>query len=142
MHKIHIKVLLVLTKVPRLYKCRSILSLGKIAHQMCCDHPFSQRNRTTERTVGLGFGGEKKVGGMGRWLDKIWKKRWKVGNYVKRLKVSHSPIIKPTLHHSWFPSFLVKISHPHYSHFWEIHPIPLWNRVGRWQFRLWSGGDI
>ena len=29
---------------------------------MCCDHPFSQTNRTTERTVGLGFGGEKEVG--------------------------------------------------------------------------------
>ena len=27
------------------------------------DHPFSQRNRTTEKTVGVGFGGDRKVGG-------------------------------------------------------------------------------
>ena len=31
------------------------------------DHPFSQRNRTTERTVRVGFGGDREVGG----LDKI-----------------------------------------------------------------------
>ena len=34
--------------------CRSILSLSKMAHQMCCDHLFSQRNRTAERKVGAG----------------------------------------------------------------------------------------
>ena len=27
------------------------------------DHPFSQRNRATEKTVGVGFGGDRKVGG-------------------------------------------------------------------------------
>ena len=27
------------------------------------DHPSSQRNRTTEKTVGVGFGGDRKVGG-------------------------------------------------------------------------------
>ena len=36
---------------------------------MCCDHPFSQRNRKTERTVGVGVGGDKEVWG----LDKTWK---------------------------------------------------------------------
>ena len=45
--------------------CRSILSLSKIAHKMWCDHPFSQRNRTTERTVGLGFESDREVGGTG-----------------------------------------------------------------------------
>ena len=40
--------------MPRLNTCRSILSLSKIAHQMWHDHPISQRNRTTERTVGVG----------------------------------------------------------------------------------------
>ena len=29
---------------------------------MRCDNPFSQRNRKTERTVGVGVGGDKKVG--------------------------------------------------------------------------------
>ena len=32
------------------------------------DHPFSQRNRITERTVQVGVGGDKEVGGV---LDKI-----------------------------------------------------------------------
>ena len=53
--------------------CRSILSLSKIAHKMWRDHPFSQRNRTTERTVGLGFESDREVGGMGG-LNKISKR--------------------------------------------------------------------
>ena len=60
LHETYIKVLLELR-----YIGRSILSLGKIAHQMWRDHPFSQRNRTTERTVGVGLGGDRKVGGRG-----------------------------------------------------------------------------
>ena len=47
------------TKVPRLAMCRSILSLGKTAHQMWCDHSFSQKIMTTERATGLGVGGDK-----------------------------------------------------------------------------------
>ena len=39
---------------------------------MWCDHPFSQRNRTAERTVGVEVGGDRKVGERG--LDKIWKR--------------------------------------------------------------------
>ena len=57
------------TKVPRLDMCRSILSLGRIAHQMWYDHPFSQRNWTTERTIGVEVGGCRKV--RERELDKI-----------------------------------------------------------------------
>ena len=52
LHKTHIKVL-------RLDMCRSIISLTKITHQMWRDHPFSQRNKTTERAVRLGAGGSK-----------------------------------------------------------------------------------
>ena len=33
------------------------------------DHPFSQRNKTTERTVAVEVGGDKEVGERG--LDKI-----------------------------------------------------------------------
>ena len=55
--------------------CRSIFS--KIAHQMWHDHPFSQRSRTTKRTVGMGVGGDRGV----RQLDKIWKRGGRgVGN--------------------------------------------------------------
>ena len=57
------------TKVPRLDMCRSILSLSKIAHQMWCDYSFSQRNRTTERTVGVEVRGDREVGE--RRLEKI-----------------------------------------------------------------------
>ena len=50
--------------------CGSILSLSKIAHQMSRDHPFSQRNRTTERTMGVEVGGDREVGGGGQNLKK------------------------------------------------------------------------
>ena len=60
MHKTHIKVLL----VPRPDKCRSRLSLNKIAHQMRHDHPFSQKNRGTERIVEVEVRGNTKVDGV------------------------------------------------------------------------------
>ena len=41
------------TKVPGLDMCRSIILLSKITHQVCSDHPFSQRNETTKRAVGV-----------------------------------------------------------------------------------------
>ena len=58
--------------------CRSILSLSKITHQLWRDHPFIQRNRTTERTVGVGVRGDRELGGGG-WT-KFEKKRGGVGN--------------------------------------------------------------
>ena len=36
------------------------------------DHPFSQRNRATEKTVAQGVGGDREVG-KGRRVDKIRK---------------------------------------------------------------------
>ena len=46
--------------------CRYILSLSKKAHQMWSDHPLNQRNRTTERTVGVRVGCDREVE-AGRW---------------------------------------------------------------------------
>ena len=63
LHKTRIKVL-------RLEMCTS-MTLRKMAHQTWRDHPFSQRNKTTELAVGMGFGGggqkkfEKGEGGGG-----------------------------------------------------------------------------
>ena len=37
---------------------------------MWSDHPFNQRNRITERTVGVGIAGHREVEGV----DKIFKK--------------------------------------------------------------------
>ena len=68
-HKTHIKAKAF--KVPRLDMCRSIISLNKIALQMWHNHLFSQRNKTAERAVGLGVGGDRE----GRGLDKLWKRR-------------------------------------------------------------------
>ena len=45
------------TKVPRLHMWRSVISLSKIAHQIRHNHPFSQRNKATERALGVGVGG-------------------------------------------------------------------------------------
>ena len=50
LHKTYIKVLLVL----RYQDSTSVDPLSNVAHQMWHDHPFSQRNRKTEKTVGLG----------------------------------------------------------------------------------------
>ena len=55
LHKTHIKVLWC-------NMCTSI-SLSKIAHQMWRDHPFSQRNKTTEWADGVVTGGDRE-GGM------------------------------------------------------------------------------
>ena len=50
---------------------RSILPLSKTAHQMWRDQRNSQRKRTTERTVGVGVGGDTEVGvGGGQNLKK------------------------------------------------------------------------
>ena len=39
------------------------------------DHPFSQRNRTLERTVEVRVGGDRKVGQEVGWT-KLEKRRW------------------------------------------------------------------
>ena len=68
--------------------CISILSLSKIARQMWCDHPFSQRNMTTERMMEVRVGGDKEVGEGARGGGKSWKMEGGVGNigsvWVKR----------------------------------------------------------
>ena len=52
------------TKEPRFDMCRSII-LSKIAHKMWHDHPFSQRNKTTERAMEVGIGGDREEEGEG-----------------------------------------------------------------------------
>ena len=52
------------------------------------DHPLSQRNMTTEKTMGTGAGGGREVGGGGGWggggcLDKIEKGVWGGGVFKK-----------------------------------------------------------
>ena len=51
--------------------CRSII-LSKIAHQTWYNRPFSQRNKTTEREVGVGVGGYREV--RGGEMDQILKR--------------------------------------------------------------------
>ena len=46
--------------------CRSIILLSKIPHQMWRDHPLSQENKTTERAVGVGIGGNRERGEVGQ----------------------------------------------------------------------------
>ena len=95
---------------------------------MWCDHPFSQRNRTAEKTVGVVVGGDREVVcvcmcvGMGWTKFEKWGRQYKGGqvfikqedqhpsfNYVKRL--SKFPILplqnQPP--HSWLPP--ISISH-------------------------------
>ena len=36
----------------------SIISLSKLKYQMWCDNPFSQRNKTIKRAVGIEVGGD------------------------------------------------------------------------------------
>ena len=58
---------------------RSILSLSRIARQMWHDHPFSQRNMATEKTMGTGVAGDREVG-LGVVWTKFGKRVWGVGN--------------------------------------------------------------
>ena len=68
--KHHIKILL----VPRYQRLLCVDSYySKIAHQMRRDHPFSQRNRITERTVGVEVGGDRE------WERGDWTKFEKGG---------------------------------------------------------------
>ena len=55
-------------KIPRLDMCRFIIILSIIAHQMWRDHSFSQRNKTTEKAVGVEVERDRVEGGR---LDKI-----------------------------------------------------------------------
>ena len=64
--------------------CESIVSFDKVAHQMWHNHPFGQRNKTTERAVGVAVGGNtppqvgqnlEKMGGV----DNTWALH-KIGN--------------------------------------------------------------
>ena len=48
-------------KVPRLEMFRSIISLSKIIHKISRNHPFSQRNKTTEKSVGVEVGGDREL---------------------------------------------------------------------------------
>ena len=117
--------------------CRSISLLSKITHQMRHDHPFSQRNRSTEGTVGVGVGGDRGLEGVGG-LDKIWKRRgrqYRMGLHIivgfaplwqlckETLKSPHPPHYKNNPLIPDFPPFLVKsFDPPHYCHFWKISP--------------------
>ena len=56
LHKTHIH------QVLRLDMCTSIIPLSKIADQMWRDHPFSQRNKTTEEEVEVGVLGSRDGG--------------------------------------------------------------------------------
>ena len=71
MHKAHIKVLLVVRYQG--WTSRSVLSLIKIAHQLWTDYTFSQRDKTTERTVGVEVGGDR------GWRGGGWTEFEKVG---------------------------------------------------------------
>ena len=63
------------TNVLKLDMCRSIMSLSKLAHQIWWGQPFSQRNNTTERAVGVGIGGD-----MEGWRGGVgWKNLKKRG---------------------------------------------------------------
>ena len=82
LRKTHVKVL-------RLDMCRSMMSVTKIAYQLWNDHPFSQRNKTTEGAAWVGAGDVKiwKWGGGGvgniggrlhmklgeGWLGPLWQ---------------------------------------------------------------------
>ena len=126
MHKTHINVPL----VPRLDMCRSILSLRKIAHQIWCDHPISQRNNRKssggrglkwQESGGVGVGLGRQYGG-GVFIKQGGQHP--SANYVKSLKKFpiSAPIMKLPPPHSWLPPFLVKIPPAITAIFEKFHP--------------------
>ena len=116
---------------------KSILSLSKIVHQIWRDHPFNQRNRTTERTVSVGVRDDRDMGeGVGKNLKKgsgvkgnmKWglHKIWEVSTLLlwKKLPIPHykTNSLTPPISRKKFPS------PPHYNHFWKISS-PLYEGV-------------
>ena len=104
------------TMVPRLDMCRSTISLCKITHQKWCDHPFSQRNKTTKRAVGM------KVGGVGLGLDRNWKRR--IGNIRGLHKITELGTLcqlwSLPLYHSYFNFILfVHTGHANFDFYWH-----------------------
>ena len=90
------------------------------------DHFFSQRNRTTKGTVGMGFGSWRVVGGGGvGWCGGLYK----IGVlaplchlYKETLIISHPPIIippPPRLIPCFLPISSKNFLSPHYSLFWK-----------------------
>ena len=41
------------TKVPRLYMCRSVISISKTTPKMLCDHPFKETKQQKEQWGGV-----------------------------------------------------------------------------------------
>ena len=69
-------------------------------HQMWHDHPFSERNKTTEREMGVVVGDGRERGGGG--VDKIWKRgsrKYREGllNFLTQLTFTCSKSTKETL---------------------------------------------
>ena len=90
---------------------------------MWCDHPFSQRKRTTERTLGVEVGGDREVGGGCGQNLKRGGRQYRGSSKNRGLahlchlcketsKISHSPHYKTNPPIPGLPPFLVKISHP------------------------------
>ena len=115
--------------MPRLDMCRSMLSLSKIAHQMWCDHSFSQRNMTTERTVGVGSWRWQGSGGRGTKFEEGRGRQYrgdlhKIGGlaslcqlFQETLKISNpQPFLALPISSKNFPSTLITAifekSHP------------------------------
>ena len=85
---------------------------------MLCDHPFSQRNRTTEGTVGMGVGSDREVGGGG-WtkFEKNGKGRQYIGGLHKITRLAPlCQLCKETLEFSHFPNYKTNPSIPGSSH--------------------------
>ena len=73
------------------------------------DHQFSQRNRTTVGTVGVGVGGDRELGGGGTKCEKGGKK------YMRRLRKIEGLLLllqlcKETLKIANLP--IIKLIHP------------------------------
>ena len=117
--------------------CKSILSLSKIAHPIRRDHPFSQRNRTMERTVGVGNGSNREVDGIGQNLKKRGRGNIggldKIGRLAPLSQICRDFKNLPSPHYKTNPfnpgsppPFVVKTSHPSTSHFRKLSsPSPL-----------------
>ena len=70
------------------------------------DHPFSQRNRTLERPLGVGVGGDRVAVYRGEGWKKLEKKEGEASLCQlckKTLKIYHPAVIKLTPH-SWLSS--------------------------------------
>ena len=90
---INIKDCAFVTKLPRLNKCRTIISSSKITHSVWHNHTLSQGNKATKTVWGGGVVLDMKKRGEGRQYSGVFKKKKKRESQQGRKNQVHIRVV-------------------------------------------------